>query len=218
MSSCRSRYAARAPRAHVGFSCLRPLRTHLGRSGGWGWQIGHQRPINKVKTRGNSLNSSCSLSGHTAIAHRRRRLPGRMEGRDDRTNLSILRIGHVSRRDPQPRASSAKRLRAFFCAAPRFSLFRSSPFPASAAAAMSLRRGQHDAATAEAVSDARARYADPSSNWRSLSESTNFEWKFLTPLVWAPAFPFLRRALCAAVRLWWRHPGRQHARLLNCSG
>ena len=67
---------------------------------------------------------------------------------------------------------------------------------------MSLRRGQHDAATAEAVSDARARYADPSSNWRSLSESTNFEWKFLTPLVWAPAFPFLRRALCAAVPLW----------------
>ena len=59
---------------------------------------------------------------------------------------------------------------------------------------MSLRRGQHDTATAEAVSDARARYADPSSNWRSLSESTNFEWKFLTPLVWAPAFPFLRRA------------------------
>ncbi|EOD35984.1 hypothetical protein EMIHUDRAFT_252484 [Emiliania huxleyi CCMP1516] len=65
---------------------------------------------------------------------------------------------------------------------------------------LSLRRScapracQHDAATAEAVSDARARYADPSSNWRSLSESTNFEWKFLTPLVWAPAFPFLRRA------------------------
>lgn len=69
-----------------------------------------------------------------------------------------------------------------------------SPFLARPAAAMSLRRGQHDAATAEAVSDARARYADPSSNWRSLSESTNFEWKFLTPLVWAPAFPFLRRA------------------------
>ena len=69
---------------------------------------------------------------------------------------------------------------------------------------MSLRRGQHDAATAEAVSDARARYADPSSNWRSLSESTNFEWKFLTPLVWAPAFPFLRRAppsLCGRTSL-----------------
>ena len=63
-----------------------------------------------------------------------------------------------------------------------FSLFLARP-----AAAMSLRRGQHDAATAEAVSDARARYADPSSNWRSLSESTNFEWnKFLTSHVCEP--------------------------------
>ena len=63
---------------------------------------------------------------------------------------------------------------------------------------MSLRRGQHDAANhhAEAVRATLARGTPtrPSSNWRSLSESTNFEWKFLTPLVWAPAFPFLRRA------------------------
>ena len=39
--------------------------------------------------------------------------------------------------------------------------------------------------------DERLRVSDPTANWRSAP----IDWKFLTPLIWAPVFPTIRHSL-----------------------
>jgi hypothetical protein len=39
--------------------------------------------------------------------------------------------------------------------------------------------------------DERRRLANPSANWQSV----NFQWKFLTPIIWAPLLPAIRHLL-----------------------